>query len=243
MNKREQLIYYAIQYEGDYKKVLTAYLNHQKVDSFLFIPDAITILDKDYPEQLKDLQAPPLVLFYKGNKALLNKPCISVVGSRKPNQYATRIMATLVNQIKKKYVIVSGLASGIDALAHLYALDKGTIGVLGCGINYIYPKTNQCLFEEMSKNHLILSEYPFDTNPQKHYFPWRNRIISGLSNQLIVVQATLKSGTMHTVNWSIEMNRDIHVVPHPIDDQLGSGCNLLIQQGANILLTEDIPLL
>ena len=203
--------------------------------------DAITILDEDYPKLLLDLQQPPLVLFYKGNRSLLKNPKISIVGSRIISDYGMRVTKELTNCLKYKYTIVSGLAKGVDQYSHYYALNQGnTIGVLGCGIDYIYPQSNQYLFDIMSKNQLIISEFPGMVKPLKHHFPWRNRIIAGLSDKLIVTQAKLASGTMLTVNEALKINRDIYTIPYQIDDPNGTGCNALIQEGANIILTYDI---
>lgn len=243
MNDREKLIHYAIQYKGDYKKVLEAYTNSKLISPLKEYPNAITLLDEIYPEAFKMLEYPPLVLFYKGDLRLLSKPMISVIGTRIPNGYAEKITIYIVEQLKLKYVIVSGMAKGVDALAHKGALDKYSIGVLGAGIDTVYPACNEQLYKSMAMQQLLISEYPYDTSPQKYYFPWRNRLIAALGKHLVVVQAKIQSGTMHTVNEALKLNKDIYVIPHQIDDQNGCGNNQLIQQGANILLTEDITML
>ena len=243
MNKRKQLISYAIKYKGDYKSILKAYTKNELIDIIKY-DNAITILDDNYPKRLFELDYPPLVLFYRGNINLLNNECIGIVGSRNVSKYGADITTYVANNLKHKYTIVSGLAKGVDALAHSACLKGGTtIGVLGCGIDYIYPKSNTLLYEEMSKNHLILSEYPYDLEPNKLYFPFRNRIIAALSNKLIVTSAKERSGTLITVNQCLKLDKDIYCVPYHCDEIDGIGCNRLILEGANILLTDDINLL
>ena len=243
MKNRKILISYAIKYNGDYKKILKAYTNKEHIEIIEYT-NAITILDDDYPKRLLELDYPPLVLFYKGNKQLLNTECIGIVGSRIVSEYGTNMTKYITNKLKNKYTIVSGLAKGVDSIAHNECIKNGnTIGVLGCGIDYIYPKSNELLYKEMIKNHLILSEYPYNTLPNKLYFPFRNRIISALSNKLIVTSAKERSGTMITVNQSLKLNKDIYCVPYHCNEIDGIGCNRLILEGANILLTDDINLL
>ena len=243
MNKRKVLISYAIKYKGDYKKILNAYTNNENINVINY-KNAITILDDNYPKKLLELDYPPLVLFYKGNIKLLNNKCLGIVGSRDVTMYGSNVTNFIANKLKSKYTIVSGLAKGVDSLAHLACLNNGhTIGVLGCGIDYIYPKSNTLLYNDMAINHLIISEYPYNLKPQKYYFPFRNRIIAALSDKLIVTSAKEKSGTMITVNEMLKLNKDVYCVPYHYDEIDGSGCNRLILEGANILLTEDINLL
>ena len=136
-------------------------------------------------------------------------------------------------------IVVSGLAKGADAQAHRCALQTGTIGVLGCGLDVIYPKENEKLIKEMKLNHLVLSEYPEGVKPMKHHFPWRNRIIAALSDHIVAVQAQMKSGTATTVMQAIELSKMVYCVPYPLDFEDGQGCNQLISQGAQILLRAD----
>ncbi len=240
---RKLLINYAIKYQGNYSLILKAIKNEEDIIINNNV-DAITILDDDYPTSLKELKYPPFVLFYIGDRSLLNMTKISIVGSRIVNEYGIQCTEVIVDKLNTKYCIVSGLAKGIDALAHEYALKKHkTIAVLGSGINYVYPKSNNWLYNILKFDHLIISEYPFICEPRKYYFPWRNRIIAALGEKLIVVQAKENSGTMLSVNEALSLNKEIYVIPHPVDDELGVGCNKLIQEGANILLTEDIDML
>ena len=118
-------------------------------------------------------------------------------------------------------------------------MKRSTIGVIGCGIERVYPKENQLLFEAMAENQLILSEYPKDTPPHASHFPWRNRIIAALAKRLVVVEAKEKSGTMLTVNEALKLDKDIYVFPYRYEDHFGRGCNLLIQQGANMLVFDE----
>ena len=188
-----------------------------------------------YPKGLYDLKNPPFVLFYLGNIGLLQGPCVSVIGSRNPSEYSSTQTKKVVEVLKKEYCIVSGLAKGIDGIAHRAALDYSTVGVLGCGIDIVYPMENIRLFKEMGKNHCIVSEYPPGITPKKYFFPFRNRIIAALSPKIYVMSASVKSGTMTTVNEALELNRHVICLPHPIDDITGLGCNLLIKDGADVL--------
>ncbi len=237
---RETLIYYSIKYRGDYSLIMRAIQNKERVENVTFPILAITILDKEYPDCLKDLQYPPLVLFYRGEISLLREKKIGIIGSRILSEYGKKVTQWIVEELAEG-VIVSGLAKGADGCAHQAAIDHGrkTIGVLGNGINIIYPKENEFLYKEMGTNHLIISEYPPDTKPQKHHFPWRNRIIAALSDPLIVTQAAQKSGTMITVDAALDINREIWTIPYPIFDENGKGCNALIENGAKMILQKE----
>jgi DNA processing protein len=143
----------------------------------------------------------------------------------------------IVSECPDLYVIVSGLAKGIDATAHQEALDRQrpTIAVIGCGIDRIYPKENERLYGDVAAQGLILSEYPGDTPPRRHHFPFRNRLIAALGCKCVVTSATLKSGTMLTVNEAISLGKEVLCLPYPMGVPCGEGCNLLISQGATIL--------
>ena len=194
------------------------------------------VFDDDYPIQLKELRFPPWILFYEGNISYLKYSCVSIVGSRTALTYGSEITQMIVKKFAKDYVFVSGLAKGIDAVVHGTAIEVGkTVGVLGCGLDVVYPKCNDYLYKEMRKNHLIITEYPRFVKPEKHFFPWRNRLIAALGKVLIVTQARIKSGTMLTVNEAINLSKEICCVPYPLGEIEGEGCNLLIQQGAQII--------
>lgn len=238
---RSQLIAYALAYDGEYhaiKKALNTNTSYQRTENI----DAITILDADYPSCLLRLHQPPFVLFYKGNKQLLNNHHVAIVGSRNPSDYASAMTKKLVEALPKECVIVSGLAKGIDAIAHDSSVaTHQTIGVLGCGIHRIYPYQNKELYKIMEKDHLIISEYPHHATPYPHRFVARNRIIAAFSNPLYVMAAAKRSGTMITVDYALSLHKDVVVLPHPIDCLLGEGCNQLIASGALMLTNlEDL---
>lgn len=239
MTLRERLKDLAVYCGGDYDKITwmlkhKVFVSPQEIDvSYVCIGDAL------YPNALYELKKPPYVLFYRGNIGLLNKPTVSVVGSRYPSLYAKEMTQKLVYQLKQDFVVVSGLARGIDTISHESALDFFTVAVLGCGIDVIYPPENASLFQLMGESQCIVSEYPPKTRPKKHYFPFRNRLIAALSPQLYVMSAGLKSGTMTTVNEALMLNRHVICLPHPIDMPSGKGCNQLILEGADILTSVD----
>ena len=177
----------------------------------------ISILDKDYPSILRQIYSPPIFLYVRGNVEILKHNCISIVGCRDCSDYGRKTAGNLAyNLAKNNFYIVSGLARGIDEYSHLGALyAKGkTIAVLGSGINIIYPKENCYLANKiLNNNGLIISEFPIDFYPNKFSFPSRNRIISGLSKGVIVVEAKKKSGSLITVDFALEQGRDVFVVP------------------------------
>jgi len=233
---RQRLIDYSYFFKGEYNKIINAIRNNIDVPR---APDlkCITIFDNEYPKILFNLKCPPLVLYYEGNLELLKKDAIGIVGSRIPCEYASNMTALLSSHYKDK-VIVSGLAKGIDAIAHKNA--KLTIGVLGCGINYYYPYENKKLIDDMKSSQLVISEYPDKTIPYAHHFPFRNRIIACLANELYVMQTSEKSGTLSTVNEALELGRQIKVLPFGIDEKLGKYNNYLINEGAQIIDYDEI---
>ena len=232
------ILWYAITYQGDWQKIGEAIKNKEPFQ-YIQVPCCyITIVDKEYPDLLKALRYPPWILFYKGNIQLLKHTYIGIVGSRKCSQQAIKNTEIVVNRIKKKYGIVSGLARGIDGMAHHCALDAKTIGILGCGIDQVYPKENKHLFYAMEKKQLILSEYPPGTPPLRHHFPWRNRLIAAFSQALIVIEANHKSGTMITVNDCLELSKPVYCLPTSFNQKEYQGCNYLIQNGANLVMDE-----
>lgn len=224
-------------------------LHHLSIDSLLINYQTHhiqchTIFDETYPILLKQTYNPPFVLYSIGNTNLLHLPSIAIVGSRKANFEALKairkIMPTL---IEKEFVINSGLARGVDTMAHKTSIQcKGkTVGVLGSGFFHIYPQENIGLVENMKKEHLIISEYPPDTKPQKWHFPMRNRIISGLSKGIVVIQAEQRSGSLITAEYALQEGREVFAVPGNINESLSQGTNKLIQQGAKLVQSgEDI---
>ena len=205
----------------------------------------ITIFDKEYPEMLKETYQPPWGLFAKGDIRLLGKnPKLAVVGSRQATQYGKNsIRLIFPGLIDKGVVIVSGLAKGIDALAHEQAIKNGgsTIAVIAGGLYHIYPKENIDLAAQMMNSQLVLSEYPPDTLPQRWHFPARNRIISGLSHGTFIIEAKRKSGSLITANYAVNEGRDVFSLPGSIFNPYSIGTNDLIQQGAKLVTSaEDI---
>ncbi|WP_377946524.1 DNA-processing protein DprA [Alkalibacillus flavidus] len=195
----------------------------------------ITWFDSSYPDSLRLIPDPPLILYYQGNLKLLATPMISVIGSRTPSQDAEQKISYILKElVKHQFTIVSGMAKGVDGLSHEFALKQkiGTIAVLGFGFNYIYPARHRELFQRISKNGLILSEYPPETRAQKWHFPERNRIISGLSRATLIVEAAEKSGTMITADQALEQAKDVFVIPDSIFLPQAKGCHRLLQEGA-----------
>ena len=222
---------------GEYDKIIKAIKTDEDVE-IVDIPNAITMLDSEYPRSLFNLKYPPLVIYYKGNIDLLNGDNnIAIVGSRNACEYALNATKALCNANKDK-TIISGLAKGIDACAHENA--TSTIGILGCGIDYIYPRCNYGLFTRIEKEGLIISEYPGYSKPLGYHFPFRNRMIACLANKVYVMQSNLKSGTMTTINEALELGKEVKVLPYDIFNEYGTNNNHLIYEGANIIENEEI---
>lgn len=231
---REAILWYAIQYDGDWKKIGNAIKAHENYSIITYPYAYFTIVDDEYPDAFKKLRYPPWIIFYQGDLGLLKEKGVGIVGARNCSLQALQNTDLIVKRLQSKYVIVSGLAKGIDARAHQNAIR--TIGVLGCGINVIYPKENTFLFERMKYIGLIISEYPMHVKPLAYHFPWRNRLIAALSYSLVVIEASYKSGTMITVNECLELSVPIYCVPTAFQDEKHQGCNYLISNGANILV-------
>lgn len=205
----------------------------------------ITYFDSEYPKLLKETYQPPWVLYAKGNISLLSKQTkLAVVGSRQATEYGKRAIDRLFPPlIEKGILIVSGLALGVDTLAHEAAIRLGgeTIAVIAGGIYHIYPQTNQKLALNIMKNHLMISEYPPNTTPSRWQFPMRNRIISGISNGTFIIEAKRKSGSLITANFAVHEGREVFALPGNIFSQYSVGTNDLIQQGAKLVSShEDI---
>ena len=195
-----------------------------------------------YPQNLKYIMNNPAFLYVRGSLENLNNNCISIVGSRNATQYGKYIARKFAKEIADKgYNIVSGLAIGIDKYAHLGGLDSKngrTIAVLGTGISdtEIYPLENKKIFERIIENNgTIISEFKLGTKPEKYNFPLRNRIISGLSEKIIVVEAKEKSGSLITVDYALEQGKEIYAVPGNITSENSIGTNKLIAEGAYLL--------
>ena len=206
----------------------------------------INILNKNYPERLKNIYDYPILLFAKGNLDILNsEKIIAIVGTRNCSLYGNKITKEFSYSLAKRgAIIVSGIAKGIDTQAHIGALEASgkTIAVLGSGINYVYPKENEKLYRSIiEKSGLVISEYPLYTKPIPNYFPWRNRIISGLSDKVLVTEASKKSGSIITANFALEQGREVYAIPGNINSIVSKGTNDLIKDGANLVsCIEDI---
>lgn len=203
----------------------------------------ITFLDPEYPALLAEIHQPPAMLFVKGRLSATPALRLAVVGTRKTSAYGRRATAELLRALPQaSCVIVSGLAHGIDAVAHQTALDRGltTWAVLGCGLDLGYPAANQGLAARIvATGGAILSEYPPGTPPLKEHFPARNRIISGLSQATLVVEAPDRSGALITASFALEQNRDVFAVPGEIFSLNARGTNRLITQGARPIVSAD----
>ncbi|MDG5788202.1 DNA-processing protein DprA [Evansella sp. AB-P1] len=203
----------------------------------------LTIFDDDYPKSLKSIYDPPWIIYFQGNKSLLyNHMSLSVVGTRHPSKYIyEELQKILIPVIKKDVSIVSGLALGIDRMAHELTLNNNgkTIAVLGFGLDWVYPAAHSSLFQRMKEKNLIITEYPPYLRPQKWHFPERNRIISGLSSATFVVEAKDKSGSLITADLALQQGRDVFALPGRISNVESQGTNKLIQDGAKIILSEN----
>ena len=248
MEPRENLLYLALKFRGDWDKIYECLTKHEDIDqkeAERLINSVnskyLTILDEEYPSILRESYRPPFVLFYHGDISLLEdkKQKIAVVGSRKASPYGKEMTEKLVKAISKDFVIISGLAYGIDACAHKSAIDSGgkTIAVLGNGINFHYLECNQDLYKEIKEKHLILSEYPDMTPPKPDYFPVRNRIIAGLTINLLVTEGKNGSGTQITAMLVAQRSGNVCCVPTTAGED--SLCNALIKEGAYLVETPD----
>jgi len=206
----------------------------------------ITILDENYPKLLKEIYDPPALIYMKGQILAEDEKAIAIVGSRLPSVYGQQATSHLAGQLSQAgLTIISGLARGIDTLAHLAALQnkRRTIAVIGSGLDIasIYPPSNRRLAEQIAANGAVISEYPLGAPALKHHFPARNRIISGLSLGALVVEAKEKSGALLTATSALEQNREVFAVPGSIFSLTSAGPNNLIKLGAKLVAkTEDI---
>jgi DNA processing protein len=254
MTGKEVLVYLSTKYEGDWTKVKNAIrareplpFDAQKTPFEAPKCGVLTIIDDIYPNDFKNLQQPPFILYYYGDISLLgaDKTKIGYVGSREASPYGLKMANLFGSEIAKRgYVLINGLARGIEATALTAALDAGgkVIAVLGSGIDLCYPSTSQGLYERIKKDGLVLSEYPLSTPPMASNFPMRNRIVAGLSKGLIVGEASRKSGALITVAYALAGDKDIGCVPYHADED--SACNMLIKEGAQLMEKgEDIDVL
>ena len=222
------------------EEILNYHIKYMKENNIKII----NINEREYPQALKEIYDPPISLYVKGNIEKLNNKNIGIVGCRECTTYGKKSAEYFAYNLSKQNInIVSGLAKGIDSYAHLGSLNTGnTIAVLGNGLDMIYPKENLELANEIVKRGgTIISEYPCGTKPDKMKFPARNRIISGISSGIIVIEAKEKSGTLITVDFALEQGREVFVVPGNINSINSVGTNDLIKQGARLVTTyEDV---
>jgi DNA processing protein len=204
----------------------------------------LTLTDNDYPALLKEIPDPPPLLFVRGNPEILSLPQIAIVGSRNPSTLGLETAAAFAKTLSQHgFVITSGLALGIDAASHQGALNaKGyTIAVAGTGLDRVYPARNKDLATEIVNTGAMVSEFPPGTLAKANHFPRRNRIISGLCQGLLVVEAAKQSGSLITARMALEQNREVFAIPGSIHNPLARGCNALIREGAKLVeTTQDI---
>lgn len=200
----------------------------------------VTIYDDEYPEKLKDTENPPFCLYCKGNIDLLQSNCIAVVGSRKISDYGRVVTAQFTKElVGAGLTIVSGMALGVDSVAHNTALQNqgATIAVLAGGFNHIYPSANFGLYKQICSSGLVITEYPPNAEPLSYNFPIRNRIIAALSKGVLVTEAGLKSGALHTKNYAVDMGREVFAIPGKITSSESEGTNNIIKQCQSTLVT------
>lgn len=203
--------------------------------------DIISIEDEEYPNLLKQIYDPPISLYIKGNKDILNDSSIAIVGCREASDYGKKVAKYFAYNLANQNInIISGLAKGVDSYAHMGVLSTcgRTIAVVGNGLDTVYPAENKYLFKKILEDRgAIISEYPPGIKAEKMNFPARNRIISGMSKGVIVIEAKEKSGTLITVDFALEQGRDVYVVPGNINSINSVGTNELIKQGAKMVTT------
>jgi DNA processing protein len=203
-----------------------------------------TLWDEEYPSLLQQISDPPPILFYKGHPDVLRKALMVIVGTRRPTSYGIAMTKKFSRELSQRGIpIVSGLARGVDTLAHQTALrnQNSTIAVLASGVDYIYPPENKNLSEQIIEKGILVSEFPPGIRPEPSFFTRRNRIISGLSEGVIVIEAGKSSGALITANYAIDQNREVFAIPGHITNPQAMGCLKLIQDGAKCLISiEDI---
>jgi len=223
--------------EAEVARVQVSLIKKHKID-YLFI------WDKIYPPLLKQIPDAPVILFYRGEFKDQHRKSIAIVGTRTPSNYGRTVTTELVRQlVGNGLTIASGMARGIDSIAHQVAIQNGgeTLAVLGCGVDQCYPPENHELFQKIPRHGAVISEYFLGTGPDAVNFPKRNRIISGLSLGTVVIEAGERSGALITAFYALNQNREVFAVPGNINSPKSQGCNRIIKQGAKLVQTvEDI---
>lgn len=202
----------------------------------------LTVSDPDYPGRLRTIPDAPYCLFVRGNLPDDHIPAVAVIGARECSEYGRFVARELGMALGRHgVVVVSGMAKGIDGISQEGALDGGgiSLGVLGSGVDICYPAQNKGLYTRLLKEGAVLSTYPNRTPARPQNFPPRNRIVSGLADAVVVVEARVRSGTLITVDMALEQGREVYVVPGRVTDRLSDGCNRLIKQGAGVLLSPE----
>lgn len=202
----------------------------------------LTVEDRKYPERLRKIPSPPYALYVIGELPPEELPAVAVIGARECSDYGSYVAEGFGEALGRRGIpVISGMARGIDGISQRAALNGGgrTYAVLGCGADICYPKSARKLYEEICENGGIISTFPPGTQPARCLFPERNRIVSGLSDAVLVVEARQKSGTFITVDMALEQGREVYAVPGRLTDRLSDGCNLLLQQGAMIALSPE----
>ena len=218
-------------------------LAEQQLDRLKHLKISLTCHgDPLYPQQLNSLADAPVLLFYRGDLSCLQSPSVALVGSRAATSYGRDVSYKLATGLARQgVVVVSGVALGIDTKAHQGALAAGglTAGVLGCGLDIVYPRGNKDLYPQIADHGVLLSEYPCGTRPDGFRFPARNRIISGIVQGVVIVEATLKSGSLITARLALDQGREVFAVPGRIDSAKSAGTHRLIKQGAYLVQSVD----
>lgn len=197
----------------------------------------VTLEDCTYPEKLRNIVAPPYALYYIGKLPQKGRKSVAIVGARGRSAYGSQVARSLAKRLAQVEVdVISGMALGIDTDGHMGAIDGGgqTYAVLGCGVDICYPRRNQFLYDQIPEHGGLISTYPIGMKPIPALFPQRNRIISGLSDYVVVMEARMKSGSLITADYAMEQAREVYALPGRITDELSQGCNHLIQQGAGV---------
>ncbi len=202
----------------------------------------LTMSSEEYPDRLRNIPDPPFCIYVKGEVPREDVLSVAIIGARECSEYGRFVGGELGKVLGKNGVqVISGMARGIDGISQAACLEAGgtSYGVLGCGVDICYPSGNRKLYDRLLTQGGILSSYPPGTLPKSQLFPPRNRIVSGLSDVVIVVEARQKSGTLITVDMALEQGREVYVVPGRLTDRLSDGCNKLIKQGAGIILSPE----
>lgn len=223
-------------------------LNSQFLNSYILSLDSrdikvLTYASEQYPQQFLDFTDKPFILYCKGDLSLLKTKCVAIVGSRKPTNYGKQVTEKFARAFATSGVtVVSGLADGVDAIAHRTALECGgkTIAVMGSGFNNIYPKGNFNLEREIEQKGLVITEYKPAELPAPWHYPLRNRIIAGISNAVLITEASSKSGSLYTKDYCLEYGIDLYAIPGEITNYSSSGCNMIIKScQASLATTAD----